>query len=201
MTLEEKPKFIEESKEKNYLLISPRMIRGGATLVKDYETLELYESMDDNTSKFAEKEIVNLISNANYKNEEAKSYLSFNLIFCGGFNDLPNDMGNTTDFIINNKERIVAVYRYVKGTEERDFFVGFAQTETIYKYGYLYLSLAKLLEEFDKYNIKYEIDTTVDRYTPSLYGDNTSTKFVISYSPKKELESTKGQLLKKVKKM
>ena len=201
MTLEEKAKFIEESKEKNYLFISPRTIQGGATLVGSYEALELYESMDENTKKFAEKEIVNLISNANYKNEEAKSYLSFNLIFCGGFNDLPNDMGNTTDFIINNKERIVAVYRYVKGTEERDFFVGFAQTETIYKYGYLYLSLAKLLEEFDKYNIKYEIDTTVDRYTPSLYGDNTSTKFVISYSPKKELESTKGQLLKKVKKM
>ena len=201
MTLEEKTKFIEESKEKNYLLISPRMIRGGATLVKDYKTLELYESMDDNTSKFAEKEIVNLISDANYKNEEAKSYLSFNLIFCGGFNDLPNDMGNTTDFIINNKKRIVAVYRYVKGTEEKEFFVGFVQTETIYKYGYLYLSLAKLLEEFDKYNIEYKIDTTVDRYTPSLYGDNTSTKFVISYSPKKELESTKGQPLKKVKKM
>lgn len=201
MTLEEKTKFIEENKEKNYLLISPRMIRGGATLVKDYKTLELYESMDDNTSKFAEKEIVNLISDANYKNEEAKSHLNFSLIFCGGFNDLPNDMGNTTDFIINNKKRIVAVYRYVKGTEEREFFVGFAQTETIYKYGYLYLSLAKLLEEFDKYNIKYEIDTTVDRYTPSLYGDNTSTKFVISYSPKKELESTKEQPLKKVKRM
>lgn len=201
MTLEEKTKFIEENKEKNYLLISPRMIRGGATLVKDYKTLELYESMDDNTSKFAEKEIINLISDANYKNEEAKSYLNFNLIFCGGFNDLPNDMGNTTDFIINNKKRIVAVYRYVKGTEEREFFVGFAQTETIYKYGYLYLSLEKLLEEFDKYNIEYKIDTTVDRYTPSLYGDNTSTKFVISYSPKKELESTKGQPLKKVKRM
>ena len=83
MTLEEKTKFIIESKEKNYLFVSPKTIQGGATLVGNYEALELYESMDDNTSKFAEKEIVNLISNANYNKEEAKSYLDFNLIFCG----------------------------------------------------------------------------------------------------------------------
>lgn len=51
MTLEEKAKFIEESKEKNYLFISPRIIKGGATLVGSYETLELYESMDENTKK------------------------------------------------------------------------------------------------------------------------------------------------------
>ena len=38
MTLEEKAKFIEESKEKNYLFISPRIIKGGATLVGSYET-------------------------------------------------------------------------------------------------------------------------------------------------------------------
>ena len=53
MTLEEKAKFIEESKEKNYLFISPRIIKGGATLVDSYEALELYESMDENTKKFA----------------------------------------------------------------------------------------------------------------------------------------------------
>ena len=62
MTLEEKAKFIEESKEKNYLFISPKIIKGGATLVGSYEALELYENMDENTKKFAEKEIVNLIS-------------------------------------------------------------------------------------------------------------------------------------------
>lgn len=114
MTLEEKAKLIEESKEKNYLFISPRIIQGGATLVGSYETLELYESMDDNTTKFVEKEVVNLISNANYNNEEVKDYLNFNLVFCGDFDDLPNDMGSPIDFIMNNKERIVAVYRYVK---------------------------------------------------------------------------------------
>lgn len=200
MTLEEKAKFIEESKEKNYLFISPRIIQGGATLVGSYEALELYESMDENTKKFAEKEIVNLISSANYSNEEASNYLNFNLVFCGDSDDLPDDMGSPIDFIMKNKERIVAVYRYVKSTEERDFFVGFAQSETIDNYGYLYLSLAKLLEEFEKNNVKYEIDTTEDRFTPALYRDDTATRFLVSYSPKKEIESEKGHQLKKVRK-
>lgn len=200
MTLEEKIKFIEESKEKNYLFVSPRIIQGGATLVDSYEALELYVNMDNNTAKFAEKAIVNLISNANNNNEETKDYLNFNLVFCGDFDDLPNDIGSLIDFIMKNKEKIVAVYRYVKSTEQRQFFVGFAQSETIYNYGYLYLSLAKLLEEFEKNNVKYEIDTTVDRYVPAIYRDDTSTRFVISYSPKKEIESEKGHQLKKVKK-
>ena len=200
MTLEEKAKFIEESKEKNYLFISPRIIKGGATLVDSYEALELYESMDENTKKFAEKEIVNLISNANYNDKEAKDYLNFNLVFCGDFDDLPNNMGSPIEFIMENKERIVAIYKYVKSTEQREFFIGFAQSETIYKYGYLYLNLAKLLEEFEKNNVKYKIDITEDRYTPSSYRDDAATRFVISYSPKKDIESEKGQQLKKVKK-
>ena len=200
MTLEEKAKFIEKSKEKNYLFISPRIIKGGATLVGSYEALELYENMDDNTIKFAEKEIVNLISSANYNNEETKNYLNFNLIFCGNFDDLPNNMGIPIDFIMKNKQRIVAVYRYVKSTEQREFFFGFAQSEIIYNYGYLYLSLSKLLEEFEKNNVKYEIDTTKDRFTPALYRDDTATRFLVSYSPKKEIEIEKGHQLKKVRK-
>ena len=181
------------------MFISPKIIKGGATLVGSYEALELYENMDDNTIKFAEKEIVNLISSANYNDKEAKDYLNFNLIFCGDFDDLPNDMGSPIDFIMKNKERIVAVYRYVKSTEQREFFVGFAQSETIYNYVYLYLSLAKLLEEFEKNDVKYEIDTTVDRFVPAMYRDDTATRFAISYSPKKEIESEKGHQLKKIK--
>lgn len=77
MTLEEKAKFIEKSKEENYLFISPRIIQGGATLVGSYETLELYESMGENTKKFAEKEIVNLISSANYNDKESKRLFKF----------------------------------------------------------------------------------------------------------------------------
>lgn len=58
MTLEEKAKFIEESKEKNYLFISPRIIHGGATLVGSYEELELYENMDENTKKLLKKKLL-----------------------------------------------------------------------------------------------------------------------------------------------
>lgn len=100
---------------------------------------------------------------------------------------------------MQNKERIVAVYKYVKSTEERKSFIGFSQSETIYNYGYLYLNLAKLLEEFEKNNVKYEIDTTEGRFTPALYRDDVATRFVISYSPKKEIKSEKGHQLKKTK--
>ena len=81
MSLEEKAKFIEKSKEKNYLFISPRIIQGGATLVGSYEELELYENMDENTKKIAEKEIVNLFSDANYKDKEVDKCLNLTLIF------------------------------------------------------------------------------------------------------------------------
>lgn len=200
MTLEEKAKYIEENREKNYLFVSPQIIKGGATVAGSYEELELYESMDGNTIRFAEKEIVNLISRANYNGEDTKDYLNFNLIFCGDFDDLPNDLGSPIDFIMENKERIVAVYKYVESAEQREFFIGFSQSETIYNYGYLYLNLAKLLEEFAKNNIEYEIDTTRDRYTPAIYRDDTATRFVISYSPKRKKESEKEYQLKKIKK-
>ena len=42
MTLDEKVKIIEEGKEKDYLFISPRIIKPGAKLVENYETLNLY---------------------------------------------------------------------------------------------------------------------------------------------------------------
>lgn len=197
MIKEEKAKFIEENKEKNYLFISPRIIKGGAVLVDDDKTLELYENIGENTKKIAEKEIIKLISNAKYSEKEEKNYLNFNLIFCGDFDDLPNGNFNPVDFIMENKEKIIAVYRYVKSRQPRNIFVRFSQTEEIYNYDYLYLSLEKLLEEFEKKNIKYEIDTTEDRDIPSMYRDEKTTKFVISYSPKKEKEREKVYQLKK----
>ena len=199
MTLEEKAKFIEESKKKNYLFVSPRIIRGGAKLVDSYEALELYQNMAENTKKFAEKEIVNLISSANSSDKETNKYLKFSLVFCGDFDDLPNNIGSPIDFIMNNKDKIIAVYRYVKSTEEREFFEGFAQSETIYNYGYLYLSLARLLEEFEENNVKCEVDTAVDRFGPAMYSDDASTNFVISYSPKKLPLDEKGTQFKKTK--
>ena len=196
MTKEEKIKFIEENRNKNNLFISPRRIQGGARLFHDFETVELYEKMGENTKLFAEKQIVNLISDANYKKEEVKDYLSFSLIFRGDFDDLPNDLGSPSDFIINNKDKILAIYRYVKSSEERHFFVGFDQTETIDNYGYLYLNLSQLLEEFEKNNISYKIDKVIDRFAPSMYFDDSTTNFEISYNPIK-VKDIKEKVLKK----
>lgn len=200
MTLEEKLKFIEENKKKKYLYVSPRCIQGGATLVGSYEALELYNDMAENTKKFLEKEIANLISNANYNNKEVEESLNFSLIFCGDFDDLPNNIGSPIDFIIKNKKRIVAIYRYVNSTERREVFVGFSQSKTLYNYGYLYLNLETLLEEFEKNNIKYKIDSTEDRFIPAMYRDEKITNFVISYNQKKEIENEEGHQLKKVRK-
>ena len=44
------------------------------------------------------------------------------------------------------------------------------------------MSLGKLLELFAKYNVKWEIDTTMD--SSSFYHDDLSTRFVISYTQK-----------------
>ena len=55
MTLDEKVKIIEEGKEKDYLFISPRIIKPGAKLVENYETLNLYEKMAENTKKICRK--------------------------------------------------------------------------------------------------------------------------------------------------
>ncbi len=186
MTIEEKVNKINESKKKNYLFVSPRIIIGGAKLVYDYESLELYEQMEENTNKFAENEIVNLISEAELKNQEISKSLRLNLIFNGDFDDLPKKLNNPVDFILNNKERFIAVYQYVKETNEREFFLGFSQVERINKYSYIYLDFAKLFKIFEENNISYDIDL-------SNIGVNThqATKFKLSYCPIKEKVKTK----------
>ena len=95
MTLEEKINFINENKSKNYLFVAPRRIQGGAVLVNSYATLNMYDKMDENTEKFAEEEIVNLLSSANNDNS-ASVELAFNLIFCGSFEDV--DKSNCKGF-------------------------------------------------------------------------------------------------------
>lgn len=188
MTLEEKISFIEENKNKKYLYVSPRIIQGGANLVRDYETLELYENMDENTMKFAEREIVNLVSGAN-NSQEANKDLEFNLVFCGGFDDLPNPLGNHIDFIKNNKEKMVAVYRYLKGAQVGAYFRGIPQT--IYNYDYVYLNFQLLLEEFKKNNIECSIDLNINNVS-HLYNDAT-TRLMIQYNPNKDKVLTKSR--------
>lgn len=172
----------EKRKGKNFLFISPKIIRGGARLIDSDKDEELYENMNDNTLKFAEEVIYQLITDANNK-DESNRYFNFNLIFCGDFNDLDSDIENPIELIMHHKDKIVAVYKFVNSTEERKFFIGVMQTETIYKYGYLYFSLAKLLEIFDKNGIACEIDFN------ALSKDDTSTRFLIRYSKKNKLEN------------
>lgn len=181
MNLEEKIKFIVESKGKHYLVISPEFIGEGLPLFTTCKGLKLYENMEENTKKFAEEKIVNLISEAQYKDKEEKDELIFKLFFCGGHDDYH---GIPIDFIMKNKEKIVA--RCVQSKKN------------------VYLSLGKLLDEFEKYNIKYKIiNTPKDRSLPPKYRDIETTRFIISYNPKKEIEDEiedeKGHQLKKVR--
>ena len=91
-------------------------------------------------------------------------------------------------------------YRYVESVEEKHFFIGFDKSEYIHHYGYTYLNFAELLRILEENNVKCEIDTTIDRNIPSIYGDDDITKFKISYTPKNEIEDKKGHQLKKVRK-
>lgn len=190
MTIEEKIHFIKEQKEKNYLQICPNMIQGGVTLVNNFETLELYENMDMNTMKFAEEQIVNLISNAK-DNGEIKKYLDLSFVFCGNFDELQKNEKISKNLLIDCSEKIVAVYRYVKSTERRSFFIGFEQHETINNYGYLYLNFKLLLDELKKNNIKYNIDIDTEMYNPYSYGEKRF-KFVMIYSKEKDIEKIKN---------
>lgn len=155
MTIDEKVKIINEFQAKNFLHISPRTIEGGARLVVNQDTLTLYENMEENTKQFVEREVVNLRTSS-----EREKHLFLSLVFCGDFDELPNDLGNPIDFIMNNSEKVVAIDEFVTGTKTEEFFVGFAQSRQINSYGYVYLNLKMLLEEFDKNGVDVRIDTT-----------------------------------------
>ncbi len=200
MTIQEKIKFINECKEKKYLCLSPTMIDSNALLISGFDSLNLYEKMEENTNSFAEREIVDLISNAERDNEEKKKYIDLSLIFEGEFKDLPEGVDNPIEIIMSLKDKLYAIYRYVTDTEEVEFYCGWDRSETVYHYGYLILSLPQLLEEFEKNGIKYNINVDVNRSLPPMCRDDRYTKFEISYCPKRDLNDEKGPQLKKVKK-
>lgn len=197
MDLKEKVKIINEMRSKNYLSISPRCIQNASALVNNYESLDLYEKMDENSKKFADEEIVDLITSANNNaNGKSLTEASFYLVFCGDFNDIKDNIA-PKDFILENKNNIVAVYQYVTSSYKRNFFVGFNQSETIYNYGYIYLNLGKVIDMLSENKIKVEIDDSVNRYAPLSYDDDRATKFIFSYSLEKEEE--KGYQISKKK--
>lgn len=155
--------------------------------------------MKKNTRLFAEREIANLITKTKDNESEEKKILRFNLVFCGGFDNLPSELGNPVEFIMNNKERIIAIYKYVQSREERKYFIGFEQTEMINHYGFVFIKLDQLLELLAEHDIEYKVDETIDRYTPSYCRDDSETKIIISYNPKKEIKE-EGPKLAKTKK-
>ena len=172
MTLLEKINFIEQNKDKKYLYISPRVIQDGARLVKDSKTFNLYDTMDENTKKFIEDEIIDLVTGDSPKEEEPKKYLNFNLVFCGTYDDLPHNIGNYIDFIMENKEKIIAIY---KAKQSESIITKAEETSE-----YIYLNFAKIIEELDKNNLSYGIDISINNYGPGVYNYSTNTKFVIS---------------------
>ena len=180
MTLEEKVNIIKENKNKKYLYISPRIINGGANLINNYDTLELYQNMDENTSKFAEKAMVDLMSQTD--DDMVKDYLNLNLVFCGDFNDLPEGSINFNNFMLNNIDKIVAIYNCLPDLNQKN---NLAETKKIY------LSLAKLLEIFKENNIEWKIDESINKSGPYIIHNNPTTKFSISYYSKKEKVKTK----------
>lgn len=197
MLTKEELEFIEENKKKNNLYISPKGIRGGAQVASDCDSYLLYKNMDVLTTEFANDVIRELIYSAEKNNKEMSQNLSLHVIFCGDFNELPDDIFPFEDFIAKYRDKLIIEYKYVSSVEECEFFVGFLQTERINHYSYMYLNLEKLLEEFEKQGITYSVDIHRNDRIRSAYRDDLETNLVIRYCPKKEIEGYQYKINKK----
>ena len=167
------------------LYISPKGIKWGANLSLNYSSNLLLESMDENTQKFANLVITNLVSLFENNPEHAIDYLDFNLVFCGSVEEIQNNI-TFEEFIKNNSDKIIAIFKSVKSSDTKSFIVDFVQTETDYKYDYIYLKLSKLFEVFNSYGIEYKVDTTPRVQQQGIYNDEASTRIIVSYTPQKK---------------
>ena len=188
MTFEEKLKRIKRSDEETYLLISPRVIEPAGSLVDSDETLELYSHIEDNTKEFASEIMTKLVRNANFYEREDKITVDLGLIFCENFNNIFDYLSSPGDFIINNKEKIIAIYAYPILDRESDYLEDYYLEEEIQGFGYIYISLEELLSILDKNNFKYMIDVDAKRDLDMIGNDKLMTSFVISYTPEKKIE-------------
>lgn len=195
MTLEEKLAFMKEQEEKCYLHISEKMIQGAPELFDRSDKIESFINMDDNTAEYVDALIGELISRATCSNEEEKLYLNYNLIFCGGYNELPEYKGEYGDFLMNHKDKIIAFQKYVVSSKPRGAFKG--RIHYINEYSYLYLNFSKMLEIFEKHGVKIELNTSRPLLGPNMnndYMDYAPTKFVISYNPEKIIDEEKPKV-------
>ena len=121
-----------------------------------------------------------MISFANYNDGNIINRFDFHLVFCGTWDDLGENIGNNVDVINDNKEKIVAIFRFTKMGRPSDYYNDFLQ------YDYVYLNYIKLLELFEKNNITLEINPNDNNYNYDM--DNNVTYFIATYCPNKEIK-------------
>lgn len=199
MTFEEKLKRIKRNDEKSYLLISPSVIEPVGSLVDSDETLELYSHIEDNTKELAEEIMTKLVNNANYYEREDKITVNLGLIFDGDFKSIFDYFNSPEDFIINNKEKIIAIYAYPILDRENTYLEDYYPEEEIQGFGYIYISLEELLSTLYKNNFKYIIDVDANHNWNTTGNDKLLTSFVISYPPEKKKEKDNNLKLMKKK--
>lgn len=198
MNLDEKMKLKQEIKENKYSLISPFRI-SYFEFDLDYKSLNLYANMTNNTNCFSESEIFNLVSSARDSGQEQKKILEFTLIFKGGLEEIPDDIGDPTEFILNNLDKFIAIYTYQKSFEKHQYFVGFPREETTDIYDYIYLDMGLLFQKFKENNFEYKITTEYDNFLRPSQIDRECTKFIISYNPNKK-ENNEDVIVRSLKK-
>lgn len=188
MTFEEKLKRIKRNDEKSYLLISPSVIEPVGSLVESDETLELYSHIEDNTKEFGREIMTKLINSAKYYGREDNITVNLGLIFGGNFKSIFDYFNSPEDFIISNKEQIIAIYAYPILDRENTYLEDYYLEEEIQGYGYIYISLEELLNTLDKNNFKYMVDVDANRNWNTTGNDKLLTSFVISYPSEKKTE-------------
>lgn len=199
MTFEEKLKRIKRSDEKNYLLISPSVIEPAGSLVDSDETLELYSHIEDNTKEFVREIMTELVNNAKYYGREDKISVNLGLIFGGNFKNIFDYLNSPEDFIISNKEQIIAIYAYPILDRENTYLEDYFLEEEIQGFGYIYISLEVLLNTLDKNNFKYMVDVDANHNWNTTGDDKLLTSFVISYTPEKKVEKNNNLKLMRKK--
>ena len=191
-------KRIKEFEDKYYISVSPKGFQGNGGLIRNYGDLALYEARGENTEKFVEKLVTDIMLKSYRNYGEAEDIITLGLVFEDGWDDLPK-RGDLSfeDYIMKYKDKFIAVYKYVESTEERSYFVGFTHTETIYNYCYIYLDFAKLLELLKENDISCTLYTPEDTYISSRYREHFAIEFTLSYGKKKDLDSEDTPSLKR----
>ena len=145
-----------------YSYISPISIRTGVEIEKG-----LLKDMKENTEKF----ICNEVSPNN-------SFV-LKLIFRGSLSELPENLSEFPEFVMNNKEKIIALYKYVTGSNRRWKFYGYPYEETDVEYNYIYVDFATIINVFELNGYTCEITEPI-KSSQSIYNDALETRFVVS---------------------